>query len=202
MDILKAIYTRRAVRNYSQLPIGSDVLLPLLHAAVQAPSAVNQQPWLFAVYQGRHKLHEYSERAKLVFLSQIPGDGPENDELREMLSDPHFNIFYNAGTLLVILAKRGGINPNEDCCLAAQNLMLAAHSEGIGTCPIGFARPWLNLPETKHELSIPDELTAVFPLVIGYPDEIPEASPRNDPEIVAWEVSQMDKLGKTVELTE
>lgn len=202
MELLKAIYTRRAVRNYTAAPITSDVLLPLLHAAVQAPSAVNQQPWLFAVYQGRHKLHDYSERAKTAFLAELPPDGPETEELREMLTDPHFNIFYNATTLLVILAKSGGMNPNEDCFLAAQNLMLAAHAEGIATCPIGFARPWLNLHETKRELSIPDELTPVFPMIVGYADENPEPPPRNDPQIIAWETSQLDKLAHADALSE
>jgi nitroreductase len=76
--------------------------------------------------------------------------------------------------------------------------MLAAHAAGLGTCPIGFARPWLNLPETKRELSFPDELNAVFPLIIGYPDETPEAPPRNEPQIVAWEVSQLDQLSNAV----
>lgn len=202
MDVLKAIYTRRAVRNFTEGTIASDVLLPLLHAAVQAPSAVNQQPWLFAIYQGRHKLHEYSDRAKAVFLSELAEDTPENLELREMLSDLHFNIFYNANTLLVILAKPTGITPNEDCCLAAQNFMLAAHATGIGTCPIGFARPWLSLPETKRELSIPNELIPVFPMIIGFPDELPEPPPRNDPQIVAWETSQLEKLGMAEAFTE
>src|SRR5690242_17994477 len=78
------------------------------------------------------------EQAKATFISQMQGDGVESDELREMLNDPHFNIFYNANTLLVILAKPAGLNPDEDCFLAAQNFMLAAHAQGVGTCPIGF----------------------------------------------------------------
>jgi hypothetical protein len=84
-----------------------------------------------------------------------------------MLADPNYNIFYNAGTLVVICAKPGGLNPAEDCCLAAQNLMLAAHAAGLGTCPIGFARPWLNLSETKKELALPGDFEAVCPLIVG-----------------------------------
>ena len=197
MEALKAIYTRRAVRNYKDIMVTSDVLLPLLHAAVQAPSAYNQQPWEFAIFQGKHKLAEYSEEAKAVFLGQLVEEGVGGEmqsDMRATLSDPHLNIFYNANTLLVILAKTGGLNPNEDCFLAAQNLMLAAHAEGIATCPVGFARPWLNLPETKRRLTIPDRLQAVFPMIIGYPDEITEAPPRNDPFIVAWEVSHLDQV--------
>ena len=196
MDTWKAIYTRRSVRNYKDIVLASDVLLPILHAAVQAPSAVNQQPWEFAIFQGKHKLAEYSDEAKAVFLAQLGENNSEEteSEMQTMLSDPHFNIFYNANTLVVILAKPGGLNPTEDCFLAAQNLMLAAHSEGLATCPIGFARPWLNLAETKKRLTIPDELEAVFPMIIGYSDEITEAPPRNDPIIVAWEVSQLDRV--------
>lgn len=194
MEVLKAIYTRRAIRNFADTMVTSDVLLPLLHAAVQAPSGLNQQPWAFAVYQGRHKLHEYSQEAKQVFLSNTAATVQETSGAAEMLNDPHFDIFYNANTLVVILAKPMGLNPADDCFLAAQNFMLAAHSQGLGTCPIGFARPWFNLPQTKRRLDIPIEMTVVFPLIIGYPQETPDAPPRNEPEIVAWDVSRLDQL--------
>jgi nitroreductase len=194
MDVLKAIYTRRAVRNYRDVMIGSDELLPLLHAAVQAPSALNQQPWAFAVYQGRQKLLEYSEEAKEVFLEALEGDNEETQSLRETLATPHYNIFYNAGTLVVILSEKEGLDPVNDCLLAAENFMLAAHSQGFGTCPIGFAKLWLNRPETKLRLNIPERYEVVFPMIVGYPDEAPEGTPRNEPMIVAWEVSELDRI--------
>jgi len=71
----------------------------------------------------------------------------------------------------------------EDCCLAAENLMLAARDEGLGTCWIGFARPWLDLPSTKHEMGLPAGHHVVAPIVLGYPKAWPESHGRNPAEI-------------------
>ncbi len=95
-------------------------------------------------------------------------------------------LFYDAGTLVTICAKPMSPWSAFDCCLAAQNLMLAACEMGLGTCPIGFAKPWLDLPEVKRELGIPDDYVPVFPVIIGVPQGDTPAHPRNDPEIVSW----------------
>jgi nitroreductase len=181
---IQVIYQRRAVRDYLPAAVPHAKIVELLHAAVQAPSAVNQQPWAFAVFQGKDKLKSFSERAKPLCISSLPAN--ESGEMAAMLRDPNFNIFYNSNTLIVICARATGLNPAEDCCLAAQNLMLAAHALGLATCPIGLARPWLNLPEVKSELGIPAETTPVFPLILGYPASQPVAVPRKEPEVVVW----------------
>lgn len=56
-----------------------------------------------------------------------------------------------------------------DCWLAAENLLLAAYAQGLGTCVIGFAVSALNTPEWKAELKIPAEMTAVAPMIVGVP---------------------------------
>ncbi len=184
MTPIQAIYERRAVRDYKNVAVPQAKITELLHAAVQAPSAVNQQPWAFAIFQGKEKLKSFSDRAKPFFAKTFDAHTPI--ELRRMLADPEFNIFYNANTLIVICARQAGMNPAEDCCLAAQNLMLAAHAMGLATCPIGLARPWLNAPEVKEELGLPEKLTPVFPLIAGYAASHPPAVPRNPPDIVVW----------------
>jgi nitroreductase len=82
-------------------------------------------------------------------------------------------------------AKAPDAQAIEDCCLAAENLMLAARDEGVGTCWIGFARPWLNLPSTKHELELPANYHVVAPIVLGYPKAWP-ASHGRDPAEIRW----------------
>lgn len=86
---------------------------------------------------------------------------------------------------MVICAKSSAAAAAEDCCLAAENFMLAALDFGLATCPVGLARSWLNAPEVKRELNIPDAYTAVMPIIVGYPAsaETPPVS-RLDPEIV------------------
>ena len=185
MELIDAIYNRRAVRDYTEQSVPKLSVLELIDAATQAPSAINSQPWAFVVVQDRDRLKEYSDRAKACLLKTIE---PTSSLFahRDMLTDPNFNIFYNAGTLVIICAKPDGLNPAEDCCLAAQNFMLAAHAIGLGTCPIGFARPWLNLPEAKKELGIPANYTPVFPIIVGFPTGQTAPPERKEPEIVTW----------------
>ena len=185
VGLMDAIFHRRAVRVYSPRPVESEVVDKLLLAAVQAPSAMNQQPWGFAVLHGLKRLRDYSDRAKAHLVATYPA----TFELRlrsELYGNPSYDLFHGAGTLIVIYAMSGRLHPNEDCCLAAENLMLAAYGLGLGTCPIGYARPWFDLPETKRELDIPDHYSAVFPLVVGYPAGLTEPSGRDEPNVVAW----------------
>lgn len=186
MEVLEAIYKRRAMRAYTDRPVERATVQQLLGAAVQAPSAINDQPWAFAVVQDKTLLQQISDRAKAHFLENLPPAAP-GEAFRQMLSAPEFNIFYEAGTLIILCAKtEEGMNAAEDCCLAGQNLMLAACEMGLGTCPIGLARPWLNLPEVKKELGIPEGCAPVLPIILGYPKETPPPVPRRAPEILFW----------------
>lgn len=187
MELMEAIYHRRAVRNYTEQPVTKAAVMELLRAATQAPSAINQQPWAFAVIRGRKKLEAYSDRAKHHMLLKLPQSFALHRR-SDMLADSNYNVFHHAGTLIAIYAKplRYDYHPNEDCCLAAENLMLAAHGMGLGSCPVGFVRPWLDLEDIKYELGIPVNYTAVMPIVIGWPASAPAPTPRNDPEIVCW----------------
>src|SRR5579883_2865419 len=102
MNVLEAIYSRRAVRNFLEPEVERNTIQTLLKAAVQAPSAINQQPWAFAVFQGRELLQDYSERARRFLLQEILSGGGASpfERLREHISNPEFNFFYNAGTLV------------------------------------------------------------------------------------------------------
>ena len=73
-----------------------------------------------------------------------------------------------------------------DCWLAAENLMLAACAQDLGTCCIGFAIPVLNTPDVKHELGIAAELAAVVPVIVGFPRGTPEPVSRKSPQILRW----------------
>ncbi len=185
MEVREAIYSRRSVRDYTDQPIEKATVTALIQAATFAPSAVNHQPWTFVVVQDKSLLKSYSDRAKLL-ATQSAGLSSMPSPIKSMLADPTFNIFYNAGTLIIICAKPIGQHPDWDCCLAGQNLMLDAYAKGLGTCPIGFAWPLLEQPDVKQELKIAPEFTAVLPIIVGYPTQPPPPVPRNEPDILCW----------------
>jgi nitroreductase len=185
VDVLAAIHDRRAVRSYTGMPVGAARIRALLDSAVRAPSAVNAQPWAFVVVQDPLLLARISARSKAKALASMRPGTPQWAR-REMLLDPDFDVLYGAGTLIVIVASPGEWHVNEDCCLAGQNLMLAAHGMGLGTCPIGFARAALEDPDLRAELSIPADHAVVLPIIVGHPRELPPMPPRRAPRVLAW----------------
>lgn len=192
MELMEAIYHRRSVRHYSRQPVARATIMELLRAAVQAPNAANEQPWAFAIVRGRKRLEEYSARAKQYILTTLPQSLALHHRL-DQLVDPDYNVFHHAGTLIVIYAKPAHYNPAEDCCMAAQNLLLAAHGMSLGSCPVGFARPWFNLDEIKYDHGIPQNYTAVMPIVLGWPAGTAVPVPRDEPEIASWAESSSEQ---------
>lgn len=182
MDLLQTIKTRRAVRAYDDRPVAQPDVEDLIAAAIAAPSAVNAQPWAFAVALGRERVAALGERAKESLLGNLPAF-PRLAHMRPTLEDRNFNIFYGAPALVVIYATSADSQASEDCCLAGENLMLAARARDLGTCWIGFGRPWLNRTETKVELGIPADHVAVAPIIIGHPTAWPVPTGRNAPHI-------------------
>ena len=172
VDALHAIYERRAVREYTGVKPSRDMLKRLLDAAVQAPSAMDLQPWSFVVVQDAATLKRLSDHAKKLSLARMPS-GSGLSLYRRELEDPKTDIFHGAGTLVVIVAKPGPWPGVEDCCLAGQNLMLAAHALGLGTCPIGYARDALNEPSFKRELGIPNDHSVAMAIVVGHKQDQP-----------------------------
>jgi nitroreductase len=99
---------------------------------------------------------------------------------------PDFNVFFDAGTLIVICCRQVGRFAIADCWLAAENLMLAAAGTGLGTCCIGSTVDVLNAPNIKQELGIPHDVDVVAPIVVGFPAEELPAAERKPPVILSW----------------
>jgi nitroreductase len=181
MDLREAIYTRRSVRAYADRPVDEKTLRTLIDAAVQAPSAINEQPWAFTVVRDRALLDRISRAAKAFMLASLdPETGPRH--FRELLGDPQFDIFYRAPALVVVSAVKSQWAV-EDCALAAATLMLAARAAGLGTCWIGFAQGWLGTPDGKAALDLPAAHLPVAPIIVGHPASEPPAVPRREPNI-------------------
>jgi len=185
-NLFEAILARRSVRAYAPNELDRYTVQTLLEAAVRAPTAMHEEPWAFVVVQNRQVLKQLSDRAKPLFIERLHRSHPTGGHAIDTFANPDFNIFHDAGTLIVICAKPSGPFVEADCWLAAENLMLAACAIGLGSCVIGSSVAALNLPEVKAELGIPAEFNAVAPIIVGVPSGETAATSRKEPLILAW----------------
>jgi nitroreductase len=129
---------------------------------------MNEQPWHFTVITDKAILDEISARAKSWMLANMP-EMRQTGHFRDLLADPSFNLFYSAPALVVISVPAGLQWATEDCALAAQNLMLAAVDQGLGTCWVGFAQGWLTSREGRDFLNLAPDKVVAAPIAVGYP---------------------------------
>ncbi len=170
MDAMKAILERRSIRDYLPTPLERSEVEELVEAASFAPSAHNGQPWEFVFIDDREVLNALNEGRKYAsMLLQAPGafvvcaKFPEKPRLPKGQGVEYFCI--------------------QDSAAAIQNLLLAAHAKGLGTCWIGdFDEDVL-----RELLNIPQEYAPVAVIAVGYPKYTPNARPRRPVnEILHW----------------
>lgn len=188
-EIIKNIKERRSVRAFMDKPVPKEVIETLIDCARHAPSAMNAQPWKFIVIQNRELIKEASERVKknaMFYLRIWPLTGVISPSfwkkefrkhVKPYMESKNDVIFYNAQCVVLITAKET-MNSKLDCSCAAQNIMLAAHSLGIGSCWIGFARFLERDNEMMKKLGVEKGKKIVAAIVLGYPKIKPKAPER------------------------
>lgn len=183
--VIEAIMKRRSVRSYQARQVPADLVKTIIEAGNEAPSAMNSQPWRFVVIQ------EESTRQTLLRVAK-PAAQKLFDALREMnperfemiiqrfseLEDP---IYYSAPVIIFVIGA--GRYANQSCPLACENMMLAAHSLGLGSCWVGLGALAAEDPEIKKILELGDEDTVFGPILIGYPKDRPERPIKRAPQI-------------------
>ena len=194
LSALDVIFARRSVRAYAPLPLQRSTVRALLDAAVQAPTAMLEQPWLFVLVQDRRLLQRISEDVKATWADEAIAKS--NASARRApglhgafiarLKDPEFDVFHGAGTLIIICARRIDPFVTADCWLAAENLMLAATALGLGTCCIGASVDALNSERVKAVLDIPTDVHVVAPIVVGVPKGLAAPVARREPTVISW----------------
>lgn len=184
--MIEAIHGRRSIRAYLPRVIERALLEDVLWAAAQAPTppVSGENPWAFCVIEGVDRLASYGARAKQYAREHQPDGGPRSS----WPDQPDFKVFWDAPALVLICGRSGNVEMAFDCCRAGQNLMLAAHALGLGSCWVGAPIPWLSSSGVAEELGIPAGFAPVAALVLGYPAETPTGNPRPRPE-VHWSAS-------------
>ncbi|MBQ3730781.1 MAG: nitroreductase family protein [Muribaculaceae bacterium] len=168
--VLSNIMARRSVRKYLDKPVEHDKLEVVVRAGINAPSGMNRQPWIVRVVEDQQLIADVNE----VFKRNNP---------EQVARDPNFkNMFRNAPNLICVCtpAEGGG---ELDAGLLGENMMLAAQAMGLGTCCLGGPVRFLNTNADARffldRLDIPEGYKLNYILAIGYPDEQPEAKPRD-----------------------
>jgi len=185
-NVIENIKTRVSVREYQDVPVSDESIQELINAGIHAPTGFDSEPWFFVVIKNKEMMQRMSDHCKPLLLENL--ENATNEEavhLRKNLEKDDFNIFYNAPVLVIVLGSSEGFTTDYDCCLCAENMMLAAHAMGIGSCWIGTACFIQDNPELLDELGIPDGYKIIAPIVFGYAKEDLPVTPRKDP-LVVW----------------
>ena len=172
--VLSNIMARRSIRKYLDKPVEHDKLEVIVRAGINAPSGGNRQPWIVRVVENQKLIADVTEVYK-----------QENAEM--VKRDKDFkNMFRNAPTLICVCTPANG-GGELDAGLLGENMMLAAQSMGLGTCCLGGpVRFLLSNEKCKFfldRLDIPADYKLNYIIAIGYPDEQPEAKPRDDSKV-------------------
>jgi nitroreductase len=167
--VLEAIKSRRAIRSFEDTPVPESAVQTMLEAAIYAPTAINLQPWKFTIVTNKQEIKRQSDVAKPALLATLPDVAEEClSRFRAALASPDFNVFYNAPLVVYISGVKSPFAVN-DCSMAAQNMMLAAYTLGIGSCWIGAALLAANSPKGKADLGVPEDHQVYAALIFGYP---------------------------------
>lgn len=192
-EVIKAINTRRSVRGYTLGRLSEQEIKDIISCGVRAPNGCNIQPLRFAVITERSAMERYNARAKKAFGAYLGAEieknlpGVENQKhLKGMMDDPKFDIFYGAPCLILVFTAPCALSAAQDGAVCAENMMLAAHSMGLGSCWVGFASPLGNDPEVLKELNVPADHKLQAQLVFGHPLKETGVTPRNEPVILKW----------------
>ena len=157
---MDAIMNRKSVRNYKPVPVGDDLVEKLLRAAMQAPSAGNQQPWEFYVVTDKEKIQELSK------------------------ATPYSGCAAEAPVVIVPVYRTKGLVVQDmaqiDMAIAQENIWLETDALGLGGVWIGIA-PMQDRMNLVHKiLNLPKNLEVFSLFALGYPAEIREQQNRFD----------------------
>ncbi len=190
--------SRRSCRCFTGQPVDRPLLEDLVKIGISAPSGTNSQAWTFTILPTRkavialaghiasyfERLNATAEKTMLRRLLKVMGKGELDayyhgyywkvkEALKEWRDAGKDRLFHGSTVAIIVGSRPGASCPAEDALLATQNILLAAHSLGLGSCLIGYA-----VAAMKRDVSIlqsigiplDEEVHAV--IALGYPDEV------------------------------
>jgi nitroreductase len=204
--VIETIKRRRSVRSYKPGPVPRDAIEAIIDAGNWAPTGLNQQCWRFVVVEGDSFRQKLSAAALPTWKKACDGwIGSRNDLIREYLNDlfprclgwppqAYEEALRRArdmsdgmywGAPVVIFPIGTAAHAAQECAMVCQNMMLAATALGLGSCCVGFGARVTDDEEIVEALELQDNEKIYGPIVVGYPEIVPEPPPKRPP-IVKW----------------
>ena len=194
MDVIEAVQKRRSTRAFKDRPVERETIERLLGLAMNAPSAINMQPWEIVVVSGEEKKRlsrvlvkrmkekniscgpgatrplppRYVDRQRDLLKCILP-HLPSGTRFEEFINEGSCN-FYGAPTAIILtLSNAFSSSRLADIGIITGYLVLVAHGLGLGTCPIGLITAFED--EIREELSLPEDRQVVIGVALGFPDD-------------------------------
>jgi nitroreductase len=185
-EVINCILDRRAIRKYRSEQIPREALDTILQAGLYAPSAGGGQSVLFVVSQNQ-EVNETLGKINRLTMPARPGAFVSKEQPSIIDDVTIANAFYGAPTVITLFSRNSGYAAS-DCSTAAENMMLAAHSLGLGSCLIGRAGETFESEygkELMKRLRIDGGYVPYFHVVLGYTDGgHPHAKPRKENRVL------------------
>ncbi len=180
--LLRLIRERRSIRRFEDRPVPRPVLERLLQAACWAPSAHNRQPWRFIVLAGAEDKQRLAEAMAARLRADLRADGWDEATVNRDV-ERSCQRLTSAPTVILVCLSMGGADSYPDerrqsfeylmavqsVAMAAQNLLLAAHAEGLGAC--WMCAPLFCQDTVREVLDLPDDHEPQGVIIVGYPAE-------------------------------
>lgn len=160
-DVLKTIATRYSCRDFTGDKVEQEKLEAIALAALQAPSAMNRQPWKVIVIKDKSLLDEMDASVMDMLSKQ------EDKTIYDRMMSRGGKLFYNAPCMFVIAKQEG---KDLDCGIVTENIALASSSMGLGNCICGMFRMVFETEKAEYykEMIIPGGYELGMSVLVGY----------------------------------
>jgi coenzyme F420-0:L-glutamate ligase/coenzyme F420-1:gamma-L-glutamate ligase len=190
--LMQLIRTRRSIRQFEPRPVSRSLIERLVEAACWAPSAHNRQPWRFVVLAEEDRKRQLAEAMGARLAADLRADGLDEAQIARDVARSHQRLTGAPVLVLVCLSmedmdrypdptrqRNEHIMAAQSVAMAAQNLLLMTHAEGLGAC-------WLCAPlfcpdVVRQTLGLPPAFEPQGVIALGYPAERCERSKTREP---------------------
>lgn len=162
MELYDGIISRRSIRKYKEEIIPKEIVEKIIKAGMYAPSSGNKRPWFFVIIKNKdflNRIADFHPYGKMLYQAPLAILVCGNKKIQEM-----------EGYIAL------------DCSAATQNILLSAHSFGIGSCWIAIYPRKERMDFIKSLLNLEEYLIPICLISLGFPNEEKAIPERFEPE--------------------